>query len=285
MSTEKTLNMIVENVEKFNLDGIWLRDDEFFLDMDRASKVCEGMIRKGLNISWYTSGARITDILRASDDQLRLLKRSGAYVIRFGAESGSDRVLKFIKKGQTVKQILEVNQKCKTIGLKPVYSLMFGIPTETFDEINDTIDLFFKLKEKHPDASLAPLSQYTAFPGTPLYDVAVEMGLRPPQRFESWADWLSTERDFTGERLPWLNKEERRWTANLTYLGILSYSGSEIVSTIKKKPLNSLLNFIVKLFSRYFAWRLKRKSYRFVPEIQPIIKAFRMYMFLLNRRG
>lgn len=286
MSAEKVLNIIEQEVKKFNLDGIWFRDDEFFLDINRVSKICEGIIAKGLNISWYTSGASIADILRASDQQLKLIKRSGAHVMRIGAESGSNRVLKFMNKRQTKEQILEVNRRCREIGFKPVYSLIFGIPTETFEEINETLDLFLRLKKENLDTSLAPPGQFTAFPGTPLYNIAVEMGLRPPQKFEDWANWLSNERDYLGERLPWFNKKERRWVNNLTHLSILAYSGSEILSTFKfkNKLLNKLFNSVVRIMSKYFAWRLKRKSYRFIPEVQLIVKAFYMYTFLLSKK-
>ncbi len=286
MSAEKVVDMIVENVKRFSLDGIWLRDDEFFLDLMRVSEICEGIIANNLNISWYTSGVSITDILRATKEQLKLIKRSGAHVMRIGAESGSNRILRFMNKRQNVGQILEINRICKEFGFKPVYSLMFGFPTETFDEIDETIDLFFKLKKDNPDASLAPLSQFTAFPGTPLYDMAIGMGLKPPQRFEDWAEWLSTEIDFNGERMPWLKKKERRWIGNVTYLGNLSFAGADIVSSVSKNsPLEKLFTLIVKTFSKYFAWRLRIKSYRFVPEIKLIIKASQFYLFLLNRNG
>lgn len=284
MSAEKTLNMIIGDVKRFKLDGIWLRDDEFFLDINRVAKICKGIIEAGLDIVWYTSGARVTDILKASDEQLELFKQSGAHVLRFGAESGSDRVLEYMKKGQTVEQILEVNRRCRRIGFKPVYSLMFGFPTETFTEMNETIDLFFHLIKDNPDASLAPLSQFTAFPGTSSYEVAIGMGLKPPRRFEKWADWLSTEKDLKGERLPWLNKKERDWIANITYLGNFSFVGADMLETLKNIPLSRLINFVVGIFFKYFAWRLKRKSYHFVPEIYPFILAFKIYMHFINRK-
>lgn len=283
LPVDRTLDMIVENVKRFNLDGIWLRDDEFFLDVVRVAQICEGMLEKNLNISWYTSGARITDILKASDHQLDLIKRSGAGVMRFGAESGSNRILKFLRKGQTVEQILEVNKRCKKAGIKPVYSLMCGMPTETFAEINKTIDLFFWLQKENPDAALAPLAQYTAFPGTALYDTALEMGLKPPQKFEDWAYWEYHEMDTTGERMPWLNKNERRWIGNLSNLSLLTFCGPDAFSTIKNSPMQRLIKLIARVCSKYFAWRLKRKSYYFVPEIQPVIKAFRLYMKFVNR--
>jgi len=278
MSVEKSLAMIIEDVKRYNLDGIWLRDDEFYIDPNRATEICEGIIEADLNIAWYTSGTRIGDLLRATDDQLATLKKSGAYVVKMGAESGSDRVLEYIRKGQTVEQILAANQRCRKFGIKPAFSLMCGFPTETFAEINQTIDLFFRLQEENPEASCETIAQFTALPGTELYDIGLQMGLNPPERLEDWVNWLFHDTDYKGERLPWFNAQERRAIGNLNYLSILSKTGAEIVKTIHNKTWASLLGMLVKPASRYFAWRLKNKYYHLVPEIRPI-KWFQYYMF------
>jgi len=278
MSVEKSLAMIVEDVKKYHLDGIWLRDDEFYIDPKRATEICRGIIKAELNIAWYTSGTRISDLLRATDEQVKILKKSGAYVVKMGAESGCDRVLKYIRKGQTVEHILAANQKCKKFGIKPAFSLMCGFPTETFTEIDQTIDLFFRLQEENPDASCETIAQFTALPGTELYDIGLQMGLKPPDKLEGWATWLFHDTDYKGERLPWFNTNERRGIGNLNYLSILSKTGAEIVKTINNKPLAFFLSILVKPASKYFAWRLRNRHYKFVPEIRPI-KWFEHFMF------
>lgn len=283
MSAQKTLSMITEDVNRFKLDGIWLRDDEFFLDIKRVQEICEGMIK--LNLPLYTSGARVNDILRASPKQLMLIKQSGMSIMRFGAESGSNRILKYLQKGQTVEQILEVNQKCKDVGIKPIYSLMCGIPTETFKEVNQTLDLFFRLQEENPEASLTSISQFLSFPGTVIHNTALEMGLKPPRRLEDWAGWSNTDTDFNGEQRPWLSKRERVWLGNLSYLSNIAYSGASIFSTIKNKPMSGVINFGLKLLSNYFKWRLKNKSYHFVPEVFLVLWVYRLYIKLLDEKS
>lgn len=283
MSSQKSLKMIREDVSRFKLDGVWLRDDEFFLDMKRVQEICEGMIE--LKVPLYTSGARVNDILRASYEQLKLIKQSGMSIMRFGAESGSNRILKYLKKNQTVEQILEVNQRCREAGIKPIYSLMCGMPTETFEEVNQTLDLFFRLQKENPEASLTSISQFLSFPGTAIHDTALGMGLKPPQRLEDWADWSNTGTDFEGKQRPWLCKRERIWLGNLSYLSNIAYSGSSIFSTIENKPMNGLVNLGLKLLSAYFKWRLKNKRYHFVPELPLVLWVFRSYTILLNKKS
>ena len=144
MSVEKALEVIVEPVRRFNLTGIWLRDEEFYIDRERAYRICEGIVRAGLNINWYTSGTRVDVFNRFSDEQIAMIKKSGAHVLKFGAESGSDRILKLMNKGITVQDTIKANLRAKKYGIIPTFAFMAGFPTETFDEINQTIDLAFK---------------------------------------------------------------------------------------------------------------------------------------------
>ena len=98
---------------------------------------------------------------------------------------------------------------------------MAGFPTETFAEINKTIDLIYRLRRDNPAAQFETIASYTEFPGTPLYGLAVKMGLKPPERLEGWIDWLLDEYDFEGRKLPWFSFSERISIANITYMSVL----------------------------------------------------------------
>lgn len=193
MSVEKSLHAILDPVKRFNLDCIWIRDDEFYIDRNRASKICEGIIESGLKIRWYTSGTRVDVFNKATDEQILLLKKSGADTLKFGAESGSNRILKLMNKGIKAEDTIEANLKAKRCGIIPAFALMIGFPTETFEEINQTIELFIRLKKDNAQAQFEVISPYTAFPGTPLYDLALKHGLNPPKTLEGWTDWLCDE--------------------------------------------------------------------------------------------
>lgn len=195
MSVEKSLAMITDNVRRFKLNGIWLRDDEFYIDRRRATAICEGIIERKLNISFYTSGTRVDIFLKASDHEIDVLKRAGAYTLKFGAESGSQRILDLMNKGIKVEQTLEVNQRCKKHGIIPCFGLMMGFPTETFDDIEMTIDLAVRLKKENPAAQLETIAIFTPLPGTATFDLAVKHGLHPPRSLAALTD--STEASFS----------------------------------------------------------------------------------------
>ncbi len=150
MSSERSVALIEEAVRRFNLNGIWIRDDEFHVDRTRTSEICEGILEKNLNISWYTAGTRVDLFNRASDEEIGLLRRSGAYALKFGVESGSNRILELIEKGVTWQEALEANRKASKHGIVFGFSLMMGFPTETMEEIHRTVDLARQIKSRQP---------------------------------------------------------------------------------------------------------------------------------------
>lgn len=268
ISAELSLERIVDSVKRFKLDGIWIRDDEFYIDKDRASEICRGMIDAKLNVNFYTSGTRVDVFNNSTDEQIALLKRAGAHVLKFGAESGSNRILKLMNKGICVEDTIKANVRAKKHGIIPAFALMAGFPTETMEEINQTIDLHFWLKEDNPNAQFESIAPFTPLPGTPLFDYAVKFGLKAPQSLEEWTKWDFEVYDATGSKNPWLSSLDRKRVANISTMYMLANAVKNVVSVIENKPLRYFSQSIFAFVAPYFSWRLKRKSYTFVPELK-----------------
>lgn len=278
MSAEKSLDMIVGAVRRFNLDGLWLRDDEFYINRSRAHTIFEGMIRENMNLSFYTSGTRVDVFLQASDEELLAMKRAGAYTLKFGAESGSQRILDLMQKGITPEMTLKVNQKCKKLGIIPSFGLVIGYPTETFDDIDMTIDMAYRIKRENPEAQLETMAQFTPLPGTPSWDLAVQHGLVAPASLDGWCNWLFDDYDFAGEKLPWYTARERQWIGNISYMSILANALPNVVDSMRNQTLRSLFSVLVHPASAYFRFRLKNKLYRGAPEMA-IVRYLRRKIF------
>ena len=107
--------------------------------------------------------------------------------VYFGIESGSSRILELIRKRITPEMVLKLNLRLRKEGIIPHYSFMAGFPTETREDIEKTIRLMGQLKQENPQAVIWKINTYTPFPGTDLFDLAVQNGFRPPRLLEEWS--------------------------------------------------------------------------------------------------
>jgi len=282
MSVEKSLDMIGKAIVDFNLTGFWLRDDEFYIDSQRAARIAEGLIP--FEVKYYTSGTRIDVFNKTPEEQVKLYKRSGANTLKFGAESGCDRILKLMSKGITRKETLEANLKAKRHGIIPAFSLMLGFPTETFTEVEETIDMARQIRKDNPQAQFETMAIYTALPGTPLWDMALEYGLKPPQELGGWSDWNFDEYDPEGRRIPWFNREERQAIGNLSYLSMLSNAVPNVIDSLESPVMSRLLQLAYTIPHKYFQWRWFGKHYRHTWELN-IIRRLRQRIFYSGRNA
>ncbi len=279
MSASKALNRIIETVKRYKLDGFWLRDDEFYVDRQRANTIFKGIIEAGLDVSFYTSGTRCDVFMKAKEDEIAMMKRAGAHTLKFGAESGSQRILDLMQKGIKIEETIGSNLRCKKHGIIPAFALMVGFPTETFEDINKTIGLMRRLRKDNSSAKFEAIAIFTTLPGTPLWDLSLKHGLVPPCKLEEWSDWIFDDYDLEGRRIPWFKKRrERIWLGNISYMSLLANSLKNVVGSVR----NNLLRFGLKAASRvasaYYLTLLLNKKYRFMPDLT-VIRYMRKKIF------
>ncbi|MCP4645420.1 MAG: B12-binding domain-containing radical SAM protein [bacterium] len=185
---ERTVAHIKRLIRDFNINSIHIIDDEFFTQFKRARKVCQMLLDEGIDVT-LRANCRVDYLNRMSMDDLKLFRRAGFQHIYLGAESGSNRVLEFIEKGITTEEILKANQRLKEAGIEPKFSFMGGLPSETMDEVKETLHLMLRLVKENPKASCTPVQLYNPYPGTPLFDYCLQSGMAMPKSLEDWAEW------------------------------------------------------------------------------------------------
>ena len=173
--------------KKYGIGGVWFVDDEFFIDLERAREIILGM--KEIGIRWTIQGVTAKSILAMDDDYLRMLVESGCEQMNIGAESGSNRILKMVRKGIEKKDILVVNRKLKKFPIMPWYYFMIGFPTETKREREKTINLITRLLKDNPRAKISGIGCYTPYPGTELFEESQKYGYKAPERFIEWSTY------------------------------------------------------------------------------------------------
>lgn len=182
----QTVALIRSLQQRFKLDGIFLLDDNFFVDLLRVEAICRQIKQEGLSLTVHNANCRADTVARMTDELLALLRNCGFNRLLLGVESGSDRILKHIQKGITVEQVLTANRRLRAAGIVPCYSFMAGFPGETVDDLKQTLSLMDRLIRENPSASVFPLFFYTPSPGTDLSDEAKAMGLDFPLSLSEW---------------------------------------------------------------------------------------------------
>jgi radical SAM superfamily enzyme YgiQ (UPF0313 family) len=271
MSADKAVNMIVDTVRRYKLNGFWIRDDEFYVNRRRADALFKGIIDADIDVCFYTSGTRCDVFMKATDDEIRTMKRAGAHTLKFGAESGSQRILDLMQKGITVEQTIKSNLRCKRHGIIPAFALMVGYPTETFEDINKTIDLMPRLKNDNPQAKFEGIAVFTALPGTPSWHLAIKHGLMPPSSLEGWIDWLFDDYDLEGKKIPWFKtRRERVALGNISYMAQLANGFQNVVLSLKNTIVRLGLKSVSGPVSAYYRTKLLNKKYYFMPDLAVI---------------
>ena len=174
-SAENVVKELIEIREKYGIKEVWFRDDLFLLDKERVIKICEGIIKNKLDISW--SCASRVDNLDFST--LKKMKEAGCYVLSFGIESGSEEILRRIKKGITLEKVKEVVRWCKKLDIRTRGYFIIGFPGETAETINKTLKF-----AKELDLDYFMLSIMTPYPNTEIYNEAMREKIIPGINWE-----------------------------------------------------------------------------------------------------
>lgn len=157
-SVESVMEEIIFLKEKYGITGINILDDVFAINRERVFKFCE--LVKPLNLTWCLQ-MRVT---MANEEMLTAMKDAGCYMVSYGIESGSQTVLKSMKKGITVGAIDKALAITRKVGLVIQGNFIFGDPAENYDTVNETVDFY----HRHLDYNINVL-MLRPYPGTELY--------------------------------------------------------------------------------------------------------------------
>jgi len=167
-STEKVVEEVQLLTDKYRVQSIEFVDDNFTLNRKRVKGICEEFVKRGIDLFWVC-GSRVDSV---NSELVSNLSKANCLLIYLGVESGSQRILDYMMKGITLSQSERAVRLAKRYGLEVAASFILGMPDETVSEIEDTIKFAIKL-----DPEFAQFTIATPYPGTELYDYALENNL------------------------------------------------------------------------------------------------------------
>ena len=257
LSAEQFVEETVDLTRRYGLEMLWVVDDNFLVDLDRARHIAEGLVRAGADFKWSIQ-ATTNLTARLTREDLKLLRRSGLHQICQGVDSGSEKILKLMNKTfQDFDSIYESASRCLDAGIRPSFNIIFAYPGEGRKERRETIDFMMDVCRRFPGAEFWT-NIFTPYPGSPIMEKAQELGIQVPTSLEGWADFFPR---YTV--LPWLNgREHRRLQVMRDYLRI-AFDRIPIAADTRKRSTR----IAQKMLSFPARWRLDHDVYNLPVEL------------------
>jgi radical SAM superfamily enzyme YgiQ (UPF0313 family) len=164
----------VEYLKKtYGYQAFIFNDDTLTMDRNHIVSICNGLLKRNMRINWSCL-ARVNTVER---DLLSLMKSAGCCYIMYGVESGSEAILKIMRKNITIEQATKAIEMTVDVGIPVTALFMVSLPGETKEELRKTIALIDKFSSY--SHVRAPYSITCIYPGTELERMAYEQGILP----------------------------------------------------------------------------------------------------------
>ncbi len=184
-------------------------DDLFTLNKRYVSEFCAKYRASGLDLPFVVNA----HVACFGDEMAKDLAGAGCRIVKFGLESGNPRIRRQVMlRHMTNDQIVESFEAAHKYDMHSSAFVMFGLPTETRAEVEDTLDLCARIKMGRFRWAL-----FFPFPGTGGYRLARELDLIDPERFARMGNYFDgTCLRFDAAHSLWLDKLSRlcSWFVN-----------------------------------------------------------------------
>lgn len=167
-SVDYFLEEISQIKSEYPLEGVIFEDDIFIIDREWLAEFAEKYpVKIGLPYMCYVRPNLVTEEIA------RLLRISGCYSVRVAIECGNETLRnKVLKRNLTEEQILKSCQTLHDNGLKVGTVNILGLPTETIENMKETLEINSACRPEHVSANM-----FMPLPGVDLTFFAIEKGL------------------------------------------------------------------------------------------------------------
>jgi radical SAM superfamily enzyme YgiQ (UPF0313 family) len=258
-SPQRIIEFIDRLRNNYGYQLIYFQDDYLPGSKGRFIELLNKLTGYKRQVLWSTLGIR-ADILSAlSDEEWELLYASGCHSLEIGIESGNERIIRLVNKGETLAQMRLANQKLARFDIKIKYTLIIGFPGETEAEIMDTVAFAEELEKTNKNAYCI-IFTFLPIIGTPYYEEAVRQGFVAPTTVEEWGNM-----DFDGWMKRYTNWTSSRLRKKLEAISFVSYFHNRNVAY--KFGGSALLRLAFRLYYPIAQWRFKRRFFGLCIEI------------------
>lgn len=236
-SAESLLEEVDQIVNVYHMNKFEFVDDLFTLDKERVFAFCQGIKRRGYELTWSCSARADT----VSPELLRVMAQAGCRIVYYGVESGNQRILDLMGKGETLAHMRDAIRWTHEASMRSWGFFIIGFPDETRQEIENTIDFAIEAELDYAEFFIC-----SAFPGSPLYDYAASRALIDKS---SWADISYGRANIRNQNLtPWelellmVQGYQRFYTAPRIRERLAMYGESAMVDEIVRQTSDEFMD-------------------------------------------
>lgn len=169
-SSKSIIDEIKYVKQMYHVSYIGFSDELLMSSKQRTIELCEAFLEANLNIRWECNGR----LNYADKSVLQKMKDAGCVFINYGIESLDNNTLKVMHKGLTKDMIVRGVENTLEIGISPGLNIIYGNIDEPLSAIDDAVEFLLKYDDH---AQLRTIRPVTPYPGTELFQYAIEQGL------------------------------------------------------------------------------------------------------------
>jgi radical SAM superfamily enzyme YgiQ (UPF0313 family) len=184
----RTADNVIEEfrrIANLGIKEVELYDDTFTWSKQRVVDICNALIKEDIKLSWAVRDR----VDRTDRELLHLMAKAGCQRIHFGIESGVEHILRIMRKGISLQQARNALKWSKGAKLETLTYFMLGGLDETREDMLASIKFAVEL-----DADYAAFSITIPYPGTSLYNMALDRKIIPVDFWKHFA--VNPEKDF-----------------------------------------------------------------------------------------
>lgn len=238
----KTVGDELELLANRGVRNIKIADEMFVLNKKHVLGICDEIIRRGLDFNIWAY-ARIDTV---KEGMLPRLKEAGFNWLAFGIEAANSRVQADVDKRFDEAEVYDTISKVKAAGINVIGNFIFGLPEDDLSSMQETLKMALSL-----NCEFANLYSAMAYPGSPLYDMALAQGWELPERWSGYSQHSIDSKPLRTKYLSSADVLEFRDAAFQNYFNAPSYLnmvrdrfGEETVEHIRRMTTHKLVRQI-----------------------------------------
>jgi len=177
---QSVIAQIDKLVNEYGVRNIKIADEMFVLNRKHVVSICDLIIERGYDLNIWAY-ARVDTV---KEGMVNKLKQAGFNWPAFGIEAASERVRDDVSKGFEQDEIFQTFEKVRAAGINVGGNYIFGLPEDDMETMQATLDLALEL-----NCEYANFYSTMAYPGSQLYDIAVEEGWPLPEKWSGYSQF------------------------------------------------------------------------------------------------